>query len=380
MKGIIKKKIAITLAFIQLFAHGLMHNNNTKDYSLYPTMTSSTPIMPKASDSTIVPVKNSKVTYKRLNKETNELSDISAFDDENISSKQYGASQRDFKYHYEDLLEDPLIWEEMQKYYPAKNYETIEDAKYIYEKYFENIYINGCGFAAAADFVFHLFEGKEEEFYKAFGYPMYTYKDDKLDFNYELFMLKFFNFYHHEMHEGEDLVMKSLLRDFYEYKALKLAGDVSYRDSFPKDRRDWTEEDEDRNDAIEKERYQKFKEYKELANNAPKGNFESGIYLDANFAYLYYYLSQHGIKVDSYYNDDAHTLCKGDIIASDEFTLYHLDEDSNVTYEKSVGLHYVYVVEVDGDNVIVSSWGSKYIFKKSPKYPIYRIRLTYKTK
>lgn len=75
-------------------------------------------------------------TYKRYNSETNEYSAISIFDDENIKSKQYGASQLDFKTRFNTLINDPLIWDEMQKYFPYTEFGGMDQAMIFYRKYF----------------------------------------------------------------------------------------------------------------------------------------------------------------------------------------------------------------------------------------------------
>ena len=355
----IKNRIAISLVFVQLLASGLINEASALTRELV-----------KVDNSSSIDV----CMWKEEN--SDKLTNISIFDDENISSKQYGASQRVFRHKFDELINDPLIWEEMQKYYPQENYECLDDALYIYEKYFDNIYQCGCGYAAAADYVFHMFEGKELEFYEKFGFPMYTYKDGKLDYNYELFMLKFFLFKNYDMTDGNDEVMNHLQRDFYEYKALKLAEDRSYRNQFPSNVLDWTDEDYDRYDKIEAERNAKFKEYKEKKAKAVKGNYNSGITLNGAFGYLYIFLANHGVKINTKYEENIKKYSANDIIAADNFYLYRLGDSGEIDEEKDVDLHYIYVVEVDGNDIIVSSWGQKYQFENKPKSYVYKIKLT----
>lgn len=146
------------------------------------------------------------------------IKEISIFSEDNISSNQYGANQRDFK-KYSLLINNPYIWESLQKYFPVESFTTEEEAEYFYKKYFEIIYNSGCGYAVACDYVFHSFEGREKEFEKAFGYPMYTINENgSIDFNYEVFMLDFFNYSVIKMHKWEGKVKNIVKKSLYEYE------------------------------------------------------------------------------------------------------------------------------------------------------------------
>ena len=136
-----------------------------------------------------------EISYKRWNIDKKSFSPISIFDDENeFEMNQYGASQMAFKDSFDNLIKDPLIWEEMQKYYPIDSFDSEDEAMEYYERYFNNITKTGCGFAAAANIVFKEFEGREKEFEEIFGYPMYTVDAGNIDFNYEIFELSHFNY------------------------------------------------------------------------------------------------------------------------------------------------------------------------------------------
>ena len=53
----------------------------------------------------------------RLDSEKNLLYPVSIYDDENISSNQYGADQGAMAHNFEGYIKRPEIWDEMQKYY-----------------------------------------------------------------------------------------------------------------------------------------------------------------------------------------------------------------------------------------------------------------------
>ena len=196
MKSKLIRNLAINLAFFQLFAINAeaLGEGSKFDYSLQTNATS--PIDIPNSNDRYVLIKDDEKNpiYLKVNRETGEFEPISIFDHENLNSKQYGANQEVFRTKFDQLINNPLIWEEMQRYYPVKKFEDKDEAMFFYRKYFDIIYDCGCGYAAAANYVFHMFEGRENDFYKAFGFPMYTINNNVIDFNYEIFMLKFFNY------------------------------------------------------------------------------------------------------------------------------------------------------------------------------------------
>ena len=132
------------------------------------------------------------VNYKRYDPETDTYNNISIFDEENLSSYQYGADQGRFD-NYEDIINDPYMWEQLQKYYPISSFKSEAEAMDFYERYCSVIGSAGCGYAAGANIVFQQYEGREKEFEETFGYPMYTVKNGEIDYNYEYFILDYYN-------------------------------------------------------------------------------------------------------------------------------------------------------------------------------------------
>ena len=200
MYNSILRKLTIYLAFIQLFSSGVKEFSKS-DNSEYTFNSNESvieeQITPKTSISKVVLVDDkdeNNLIYKREDMFTGNVKTISIFDEENISSNQYGASQRVFQTRFYNLISNPDIWEEVQNHFPLKDFNSKDEALQFYKTYFDFIDDNGCGYAVAVDYIFRLFEGKEQDFYKIFGFPMYNVRKNFVDFNYELMMLKFFHY------------------------------------------------------------------------------------------------------------------------------------------------------------------------------------------
>jgi len=351
MKKSIKRGIAISLAFINLFFNSVSLAEKTKDDTNIEKYV--------LVDNNNIPI------YKKFNQKTGELDNISIFDNDNITTHQYGASQRVFKFKFDKLIREPLIWEEMQKYYPVSKFESEEDALFFYQKYFEIIYECGCGYAAAANYVFHYFEGREDEFYQAFGFPMYTMDGDTINFNYELFMLKFFNFLNLVINNDYESINKMIEKDFDEHKLFRFIETSNPKKEIGKNERDWTDEDYDRYYELEEEYDKRFKELNDKYKNSKRFYKNLGVTLDGAFGHLYIFLGNYGIKLDTSCDFDDYKFDSDDIVACDKSIMYPIYSDGEMGKSEEVGLHYVYVVEVDGKKVIVSSWGNKYLLDYS---------------
>ena len=154
-------------------------------------------------------------TYKRFNEDTQSFENISIFDEENLPSSQFGADQGSFDYNFTKLIRDPYILEELYNYFPISSFDSYADALDFYDKYFLTICESGCGYAAATNVIFKEYEGREKEFEETFGFPMYTVDDfGNIDFNYEVMMLKIFNYTWARDNSGEDILKENVKRDF----------------------------------------------------------------------------------------------------------------------------------------------------------------------
>ena len=365
-KGFIKR-IAVYVAFFQLFSGSakagtkLVQVNNNENNPI----------------------------YQRYDDETNEYSVISIFDDRNALSNQYGASQRAFdeQYFYR-LLNDDLIAEELNNQLSKLKFNSLEHAQLFYKFYFTTISECGCGYAAATDFVFQLFEGREEEFYKKFGFPMYTVDYQYLDFNYELFMLKFFNYYVNKSNSFNDLV-NYVNRKVYEYKISEYENKIEdVKDLQSKLRKhyktkyygEWSieivnqfkEENEEYEKQIE-EYNNKIDLFNKRLKKIPYKDRRFSIPLGNTFGDLVGFLRKYGIKIKGIVQKGIKNAKPGDIIACDGYKLSErLDEyDFN-----STGSHYMYITDIKEDGkVIVSSWGRKFALNNEDDLLNTRVRL-----
>lgn len=299
-----------------------------------------------------------------LNHHTTTVEDgekISIFNEKNLSSRQYGGDQRTFERNYKNLIKDPYIWNEMQKCFPVEEFESEQAAMDFYHQYFKAITASGCGYVAIANKVFKHFEGKEKEFEKIFGYPMYKVDEEgKLDFNYEYFVLEFFNFsslYPDYSQEKKD-----------EFKAMfaKTIADIEYQ------RYIYSEEYRNRpllNHNLTMDEVQEIirirDKERELYQKSEKAIDESktlGIPVDIRFGHIVEFLKTHGIQSKLVLQKNNLQLEQGDILASEKFTLYKEEDGEKYSISSDIEPHCVSVVSTDGGQTIVSSWGEKYVF------------------
>ena len=324
------------MAFFQLFSTGLAKGE--KKY----TRPSSKIELVLVNDNKDNPI------YQYQNNETNELKPISIFDEKNKISHQYGANQSVFK---------------IQSIFPWQDFETKEYAKLFYEFYFATISECGCGYAAVTNYVFRLFEGREEEFYNTFGYPMYKVETQYVDFNYEIFMLKFFNYYIKSTNSLNDIKNHVMIKVYQykldEYENKKKENRMKFND-FKKMTSEEYHKWEKKNSSYKKI----IKKYKEKIKQIPLNDRGYGIPLNTTFGNLVKYLKQYGINIKCQLIKDSKKAKIDDIIASEDYSLseerlYGIEE-----YDYSnTGPHYMYITGITDDGkIIVSSWGDMYTF------------------
>ena len=177
------RKLACSLALIKVFSSTSFLVDNNRYYY----MLDDNGYIHVVDDINII--KDKCRTFKNENK------DAYIFDKDNTKSYQYGGNQKAFKYNFNSLISNPLIWDEMQLYFPISDFDSYEKAMEFYRSYFNTISNCGCAYVGVTNKIFETFYGKEEEFEKIFGFPMYVINEDNsIDFNYELLILKFFNY------------------------------------------------------------------------------------------------------------------------------------------------------------------------------------------
>ena len=264
------------------------------------------------------------VSYKRYDPETDTYNNISIYDEENIDSWQYGADQGRFD-KYEDIINDPYMWEQLQKYYPIESFKSEAEAMDFYERYCAVIGHSGCGYAAAANIVFQQYEGREKEFEETFGYPMYTVKNGEIDYNYEYFMLDYYNHEYGGKYSIEELE-----------KGMAIGNNVE--DFFRTDAKSSTADLKDLDDYLSEEYNIDCSAKEDWHNNFTLFESDAGI--------------NNNLQNQTNNNDYV-------VYAGDNYDLYNMDGSLDRT---GGGAHYMVITGfTDDGRPIVSSWGGQYI-------------------
>ncbi len=288
------------------------------------------------------------------------------FASENIITEQYGGDQNDFEDNFDSLINDNLIWEEVQKYFPVSSFDSYEEAKYFYQRYFEIIANCGCGYVAVANNIFNYFNNREDAFLETFNFPMYTLKDDKVDYNYELLILKLFNYVVLESNCSEyskDDIINYFKKDFYQKKINLFLNDERYNVKLPSNFGKLSKSERAEYHQRKKEREQIFHELYEKWISAKNVYKNLGLPLDVSFGNIKGFLKKYHLKANVIYNSKV-SIDYNSIVASDNFILYEIDTNGEIIDTVDhIESHYVYVTGFSSDGkIIVSSWGKKYYF------------------
>lgn len=105
---------------------------------------------------------------------------LNIFGEYNVGSRQFGGDQSVLDKAYKNQYVNDIL----NEYFPDASQEA--KISYLY-----GAQGSACGNVAMSNLVFKKFEGREENFYKTFGYPMYEIKYDSktnglaIDYNYE---------------------------------------------------------------------------------------------------------------------------------------------------------------------------------------------------
>ena len=277
--------------------------------------------------------------YKRYNPETRELSDISIYDSENVASQQYGTRQDVWYENFDKLINDDFIWDDLQKHYPVELFESEDKAMDFYKAYLEG---NSCGYAAVNNVIFQNYEGREEEFEKTFGFPMYNVDNDgNIDFNYEYMQLLFYDY-------STPKVIKEAYGEDLSITDFKPCGiNSEYQASYLKDF---------------------LSEYGvDISANVSSGMQSK---LDPNSYYNYMWLGENlddpsnealNLQLKSYFDkSNGLTFCGGG------FDLY--DMDGNLVIPNCGGHAMTVTGFTDDGKPIVSSWGEKFVMVVDGEY------------
>ena len=267
---------------------------------------------------------------------------------------QYGGSQMAFRYLNEILLQDPIILKMLKETYPEADMED-------YECYLSALCEHGCGYTAFINMVFENFEGREDEFEKTFGFPMYQVDDKgKVYFNYEYLILDLFNYiWGNSGYTIEELYGDITIED---YNHDECNGNHKVTGMYPNELAvsGWLKEKYGID--IDCTSYFKkcwFKELKPGTLEWQKMYEEECSWCDYVDPYKIYYT----FDVEFAKNFFEEQLKRGILIISlADFDLYYphsLLEPKHVDVE----LHAMSVIEVTELGIIVSSWGQRYLIK-----------------
>lgn len=125
---------------------------------------------------------------------------VSIYSECNIEETKYGGNQMVFSNNTGKLLSDDRINDIIKKYYPKA---SMEDKELLLARVTES----GCGYTAAVNVLMDSYRGREEEFERNFGYPMYKidHKTGSIKYNYEYLILENFLFVNAEDYSIEEL-------------------------------------------------------------------------------------------------------------------------------------------------------------------------------
>ena len=302
---------------------------------------------------------------------------ITPFNEKNNYSRQYGGDQVAFERSFNSLIKDPVIWRILQDYIPEDTFESKEFAMEFYRKYFTEFSRSSCGHVAVCNKIFSFFDGREEEFEKVFGYPMYTIDENNvINYNYEYLIFDFANYSFKSLgkldeikHMFDKTVAGMELRR-YEYTQ-------EYLDKPILDH-DLTKEEVELINKINDHHHELEKKYKKATDK----DISLALPLNKNLGNLKKFLKEHRIDATIAVDENYfRTYQKGDIIASENFTVYKENNDKEIySQSDNVGPHYMYVVDVEGNRVVVSTWGEKYYFVDAEADWVTKVKIRLKYK
>ena len=253
------------------------------------------------------------------------------FSDNNSLNGQYGGNQMDFKYNSDILLSNPEILKVLQENFPNA---TMED----YELYLHKMCNCGCGYTACINSIFELYQGREEDFYNDFGIEMYNVSyDGNVDYNYEPLIVSFFTYIWH---------------DYYNYSSIEdiygNIGDINVTDAA------LSNEMSAGADGTGEVEYLAFSDFLKSKYNV-------------NFDVSYTYVNENSFDINDYYKLLSNNIHSSIIIGSNGYDLYSINEDGTrgeIQYQDGDN-HGMTIVGIENNEVIVSSWGEKYIIDTS---------------
>ena len=131
---------------------------------------------------------NGNVEYGYSLNADGSLSNISIFNDYNNLNYQYGGRQGLFRENVNEYLNDPLIYQELEECFPGSSLEQKR-------AYLSHMAGKCCGYVAEVNSLYKNYQGRESEFRDKFGFDMYKVDNNgNLDYNYEYMVLKYYDY------------------------------------------------------------------------------------------------------------------------------------------------------------------------------------------
>lgn len=285
--------------------------------------------------------------------------DTRTFDDD-PNNGTYGADQGDmahnrtgFKFLWFRLFEDEELFDFVKSRSRYRNYTDDQIAELM-----EQINAEGCGYVAIVNNIFTEYEGREDEFERIFGFPMY---DKKGNPNYNYLLVDFYASTDDQYYLDETKGATSLVNDVI----------LSYLDGREGEFRDKYGCDPllEGGYINPEARQAILDEYQGSSTATLKTGGTTPYSLENR---LNHYLNEKGVdysaecvhgelngaQIDQYMSEG-----KNINISVDQFNLY--DENGNAVYT-DVGGHWMTVTGVTDDGrYIVSSWGKRYYLNPS---------------
>jgi hypothetical protein len=133
--------------------------------------------------------KDGNFNYAYHVEEDGSLTNIDIYGSYTEANGQFGGNQTDLELNAWNLLNDEKLMEELERSFPGTTW--CEKASYL-----QDISHSACGFTGEVNSIFSKYIGHEKEFKEKFGYDMYKIDcNGNLDFNYENMIVSFYDYY-----------------------------------------------------------------------------------------------------------------------------------------------------------------------------------------
>lgn len=262
--------------------------------------------------------KDGNFNYAYHMEEDGSLTNIDIYGSYTKVNGQFGGNQTDLERNSWALLENDALMAELEKSFPGTTW--CEKASYLQE-----ISHSACGFTGEVNSIFSKYVGHEKEFKEKFGYDMYKIDcNGNLDFNYENMIVGYYDYYLTKKNGNNIYNAKANADGFYPDATQEFSnylsenyGINSYAENY------LTDEDRENGEDI------------------------SRIYTKDDILNVYHSYEEQG-------KDNI-------MIGSWGYHLRDYDTGATTYYSRDGDGHAMTVIGEENGNLIVTSWGEKYI-------------------